>query len=156
MGVFVPQSDAGRRLIAPDGMALEGSADAAAQGNPHAALEAEMMRQCMTALNKAYPAPKGLSIWWAVQVQGGVIHIWNLSLSGKMGYVLHVKKGLTMERIVRAGGEILARYDVPRDPRHYSIELIQQKHLENDDFLINADTQERIRVHRRYLRHHEG
>lgn len=150
-GVFVPQSEAQRRLVAPDGMAY--SPEEAAAGNPKAALEAEMMRQCADALNRAYPPPKGCPMWWAVQVSGGVINIFNLSLSGKMGYVLHVKKGLTKDRIVRAGGEILARYDVPRDPRHYSVELLQQKHLENDQVLIDQDGIAH-RLKRRYLVHH--
>lgn len=73
-------------------------------------------------LNKHYPPPAGIPFWWAVNVnvKGGVAYVYNLALSGRMGYLLHLDNlmAITGEKeIMRAGGEILERYGLPRNVR---------------------------------------
>lgn len=68
---------------------------------------------------------------WAVSIDSrdtvGMLDIRNLSLSGKWGFRFPLTEYLdgtdTRRKIVRAGGEMLERYRMPRrrfDPGHYS------------------------------------
>lgn len=100
-------------------------------------LEESIIKEIVRTLASVYPNP-GLMFWWAVEVNESIINIFNLALSGKMGYRLHVSKGASRERIVEAGGHILERYGVPRDPKHYSAGMIIQKHLDNDQNYLKA------------------
>lgn len=73
-------------------------------------------------LHRHYPPPPRIPFWWAVTVNGagGVANVYNLALSGRMGYVIHLHNlmGAGGEKLVmRAGGEILERYGLPRDMR---------------------------------------
>lgn len=55
---------------------------------------------------------------WAVNVSGSVINIFNLNLSGRNGYTLHIPGQFSASdfdrQVVRAGGEILERYHQAR------------------------------------------
>jgi hypothetical protein len=88
-------------------------------------------RDCLAAigdcLERHYPHPKGVPGWWGVQIAGSCINIWNTLLSGHWGYVIH-SANLSPEKVVRAGGEILERFGVPRDYRKYSADQLVQMH----------------------------
>jgi len=65
-------------------------------------------------LNKHYPGHL-----WGVNVNeaGGIVTVYNLSLSGNWGFVLHIKDlaiADDMKKVMRAGGEILERYRLRR------------------------------------------
>lgn len=70
-------------------------------------------------LNKHYPGHL-----WAVRIENSVVHVFNLALSGRWGFVLHKAKiDPEMKVVMRAGGEILERYRVSRGrmrPDEYS------------------------------------
>lgn len=73
-------------------------------------------------LHRYYPPPRDIGFWWAVQVnaRGGIANIYNLALSGTHGYVLHLTSMYApdgLKRVMRAGGELLERAGLPRDPR---------------------------------------
>lgn len=93
-------------------------------------LEKVLMQTIAATLEHHYPPPKGLPFWWAVEVNGSVTYIFNLALSGQYAYVLHTKN-CSVERVVKAGGEILERYGVPRESKHYSADRIIQLHADN-------------------------
>lgn len=101
-------------------------------------LEKTLMREIARTLEQHFPPPKGLPLWWAVEIAGSVTLIYNLALSGRMGYVIHTRN-VDTKRVIQAGGEILERYGVPRDYRHYSAERIIQLHEDSPS---------------RYLKHH--
>lgn len=101
-------------------------------------LEKVLMETIAATLTFHYPRPKGLPFWWGIEINGSVTWIFNLALSGREGYVLHTKN-LTTEKVVRAGGEILERYGVPRDPRKYSAEMIIAKHESNPRRFLKFD-----------------
>ena len=61
-------------------------------------------------LNKHYPGHL-----WAVHVRGGVVMVQNLLLSGKWGFILKEKDlDPDLKMVMRAGGELLERYNVSR------------------------------------------
>lgn len=62
-------------------------------------------------LVKAYPGYA-----WAVNVEGSVINVQNLSLSGRWGFTLHTAKLPADYRpvMIKAGGELLERFRQPR------------------------------------------
>ncbi len=101
---------------------------------PH---ELVMMKNIAATLERHYPPPKGMPLWWGVEINHSVVNIFNLSLSGREGYILHVDK-LSDEKVVRAGGEILERYGVPRDPSQYNTEMILQKHHDSATRFLQA------------------
>ena len=64
-------------------------------------------------LNRHYP-----NHLWAVDVEGSVLNIRDMLLSGSMGYTLHIPAIYSSsdwdKQILRAGGEILERYNIAR------------------------------------------
>ena len=77
--------------------------------------EMVLSKNIADAICKRYPIEKGHR--WGVHVDGhgGVLHIYNLSLSAKFGFTLKLKDIVNDSRYtlaVRAAGEILERYDV--------------------------------------------
>lgn len=61
---------------------------------------------------------------WAVRPNehGGVVTIYSLRLSGKWGYLLHLKtvqQDPRMDCVIRAGGEVLERFKMRRGPYDY-------------------------------------
>lgn len=77
-----------------------------------AAREIEMANRLADTLNQVYPRHL-----WAVNVdlRGGVIHIRNLFLSGKWGFLLKIADYLADEkRLTMAAGELLERYRLHR------------------------------------------
>lgn len=79
-------------------------------------MDLQCARLCMTVLETNFPG-----YIWFVEVDGaqGMIHIRNLDLSGERGYSLHLKghaSASELDKLVRdAGGEILERYNQPRE-----------------------------------------
>ena len=139
--IYIPNSpsksantNARKLLDADDKLVLGGVSSAIT----YDALEETLLNIIMTTLNQHYPAPKGLPLWWAVEVSNSVIHIFNLALSGKHGMVMHVNKSLNTEKIVRFGGELLERYGISRNPRNYSADKIIQLHAENPERYLRA------------------
>ncbi len=62
-------------------------------------------------LQKTYPGHM-----WAVNVHQGVVTVKNMFLSGTMGFTVKISDlDKNMHKIVIAGGEILARYNLKRD-----------------------------------------
>lgn len=52
---------------------------------------------------------------WAVQIEQGLANIYNLALSGRWGFTVHLRKiDADYKTIVRAGGELLERYRLSR------------------------------------------
>jgi hypothetical protein len=73
-----------------------------------------MAKNVATVLHKHYPGHL-----WAVSAQSdqGIITIYDLYLSGKWGFVCHIadsQNDPNMKDIVRAGGELLERYNMAR------------------------------------------
>lgn len=74
-----------------------------------------LAKEMADTLHRHYPGHM-----WAVNVQGeqGVADIRNMALSGEYGYRLRLVTNYSMseflERVKRAGGEILERYRLPR------------------------------------------
>jgi len=64
-------------------------------------------------LNRAYPGHL-----WAVDVEGSVMNIRDMLLSGSMGYTLHIPAIYSASSwdkdVIFAGGEILERYNIAR------------------------------------------
>lgn len=69
----------------------------------------------MHMLQKHYPhVAAGWSI--AIDLEGGVVQIRNLMLSGKMGFVMKIRQiAGDFKNVVAAGGELLERYRIARD-----------------------------------------
>jgi hypothetical protein len=66
-------------------------------------------------LNTEYPAFSG---YWVVTVNeiGGTIEVTNEMLSGKFGFLMHTAKiDPELKKVVRAGGELLERYNIARN-----------------------------------------
>lgn len=76
-----------------------------------AAMELDLAKRIAETLHREYPGHA-----WGVNVTKGIIDIKDLSLSGSMGYTLHVLKlGADWRRkVLNAAGEILERYRVAR------------------------------------------
>jgi hypothetical protein len=93
------------QLLVPD--------DDAAIGPPPAAV-AVLHNNLMWALKKAYPHVEN---GWMIQidVDGGVVSVRNLMLSGKMGFTMKIANiDSEMRNVVRHGGELLERYRIAR------------------------------------------
>ena len=74
----------------------------------------EIARTIAECLDKAYPGHA-----WAVRadVETGIVHVYNLRLSGQWGFVLKIDDLATdpsMMLTKRAGGELLERYNLSR------------------------------------------
>jgi hypothetical protein len=135
--ILLPTGQGSKRTKeAADDMAF----DPMSAAQDSSALEATLLKTVGSVLERHYPAPSGLPVWWAVEVNESVINIFNIALSGRFGFILHVA-GLTTDKVVKAGGEILERFGVARDTRYYTAEKIIQLHDENEQ---------------RYLKHHAG
>lgn len=66
------------------------------------------------ALRKVYPA---FADYWKIRVdtRGGIVQVWNLAISGEMGFVLHITKiDPEMKRVRELAGQLLERYNVAR------------------------------------------
>lgn len=77
---------------------------------PYTPAEMHLAGQIGEALNKHYPGHL-----WAVNVDnvGGVVNIFNMRLSGRWGFTLHLNDVLhdpDLKTVMRAGGELLERY----------------------------------------------
>ncbi len=73
-------------------------------------LDFQMSQQIGEALNKHYPGHL-----WAVRVHDGMAKIQNLLFSDEWGYVIRITDmGPDMKKVMRAGGEILARFKLSR------------------------------------------
>lgn len=87
-------------------------------GIPATAAQQLLGKQIMEKLCKTYPGPEGRRHRWAVEVDDGLVSIFNLRLSGEWGYrikVLDIYSGSELDRrVVRAGGEILERFSQSR------------------------------------------
>lgn len=82
--------------------------------NPQvSANEHVMARNMAETLHRHYPGHL-----WAVNVQGSVANVLNLSLSGRWGFTLHIPSQYSASdfdrQVMRAGGEILERYRLTR------------------------------------------
>jgi hypothetical protein len=66
--------------------------------------------------------------WWAVSINGGMVQVRNLSLSGDWGFNIHlvkVQEDVSGKLIIAAGGEILERFRVNRGMiKHDEIEVL--------------------------------
>lgn len=76
--------------------------------------EHEMANRIATVLNGKYPGHA-----WAVNVDisGGVVHIRNLFLSGRWGFIVKlvdVQNDVGNKQLMRAAGELLERYRLRR------------------------------------------
>ena len=74
--------------------------------------ELALGKQVAEALHDHYPGHL-----WAVNVERGLVTVMNLALSGRWGFVLHqakVQGDPDMKEVMRAGGELLERYNVAR------------------------------------------
>lgn len=71
-------------------------------------LDFDLAKEVGEALHAAYPGHA-----WAVYVEGGVLHIRNLRLSGKWGMAVHVAKlgdaTARKAKVIRFAGELLER-----------------------------------------------
>ena len=73
-----------------------------------------LARNLIATLEQHYPLYTGL---WRVTVneQGGVIEVNNMAISGRYGFLMHISKiDSEGRKVVRAGGELLDRYGLPR------------------------------------------
>lgn len=69
-----------------------------------------MAKNIADALHKHYPGHL-----WAVRIEETVVHVFNLALSGRWGFLLHKNRiDPEMKTVMRAGGEILERYRLRR------------------------------------------
>jgi len=73
-------------------------------------------KNILAQLAKHYPGVK--SGWTVTMKEGqGIVQVTNELLSGKMGFVMHVTKiDPELKNVMRAGGELLERYNVLRHP----------------------------------------
>lgn len=70
----------------------------------------------IVALRNAYP------LWaesWLIRIdtRGGIVQIYNTAISGKMGFVMHIKNLTShrdMKKVVKAAGELFERYGIAR------------------------------------------
>ena len=85
--------------------------------NPLTPASKYLAKQMLTALGKHYGSVK--DGWTVMIVEGhGVAQVTNNFLSGKMGFVLHITQiDSEMKAVVKAGGELLERYNVLRHPQ---------------------------------------
>ncbi|MEE8364190.1 MAG: hypothetical protein V3R76_00250 [Gammaproteobacteria bacterium] len=68
------------------------------------------------ALRNAYP------LWaesWLIRIdtRGGIVQIYNTAISGKMGFVIHIRSLTShkdMHKVVKAAGELFERYGIAR------------------------------------------
>lgn len=100
-------------------------------GSPETAAEQSVARIIGEVLHKHYPPPKGIGFWWAVRAdaRGGIVHIWNLALSATHGYTLLLERFAAPgndKLLMRVGGEMLERANLPRDPRFLSKERVKE------------------------------
>jgi len=66
---------------------------------------------------------------WGVRanVETGLVHVFNLNLSGQWGFVLHIDNLIndpSMKTVIMAGGELLERYNLSRSeikPEEYMV-----------------------------------
>jgi len=99
-------------------------------GTPLSVNAQHLGKRVLTALYKQYPSVKE---GWCVTINegGGIIHVINTLLSGKMGFVLHITQiDAEGKTVMRAGGELLERYAVRRHP-HLSLDEAMQNVLLN-------------------------
>ena len=97
------------------------------------------LAECMgKILQSHYPKPKTIQFWWAVHINSlsGIVTIYNLALSGDHAFVLHLDK-LTTPNDVRkltmmAGGEMLERYDLPRNTKLINDDRIRTLKRDSD------------------------
>ena len=78
------------------------------------AADQAVARQVAETLDKHYPGHA-----WAVQasIEQGIVTVRNLNLSGEMGFIMHMDDLLhdpSMKHTIRAGGELLERYNLRR------------------------------------------
>ena len=76
--------------------------------------ENEIAKNVAELLQQTYPGYQ-----WAVNadLHGGVVHIYNLNLSGRWGFLMKVKDVVEdggKRKVMQAGGELLERYRVSR------------------------------------------
>lgn len=76
--------------------------------------EHEIARNVAEYLQTLYPDHQ-----WAVNadLHGGVVHVYNLNLSGRWGFLMKVKDVIEdgwRRKIMQAGGEVLERYRLSR------------------------------------------
>ena len=72
-------------------------------------------KDVLSILQQFYPA---MSPGWSVAIneRGGLVQVTNTLLSGKMGFILHINQiDPEMKSVMRAGGELLERYQIARD-----------------------------------------
>lgn len=78
-----------------------------------AANEFLLCKNAAERLHKTYPGHL-----WAVDIQGAVLNVRNLALSGVWGFTLHLPAVYSASefdrQLTRAGGELLERYRVSR------------------------------------------
>ena len=73
-------------------------------------LEQALAKRVGDALNRWYPG-----YLWGVNVEQGLVLVHNLTLSGNWGFVLKEENiSASLQEVMRAGGEILERYFLPR------------------------------------------
>jgi hypothetical protein len=72
-----------------------------------------LAKQAVESLEKHYPG-----YMWAADIQGGLLNIRNMNLSGRMGFTIkHVNSYSASDldkQLMRGGGEILERFRVHR------------------------------------------
>jgi len=94
-----------------------------------AALELALAKDIAETLHKEYPGHA-----WGVNVTKGIIDIRDLSVSGTMGYTLHVLRlGSDWKRkVILAGGEILERFRVSRGQLNIDNVLSMERNFKGD------------------------
>lgn len=93
--------------------------------NPLSPASVSLAKNMLTALAKHYPGVK--EGWTVMPVENqGIVQVTNSLLSGKMGFVLHVVSiDEEMRSVIRAGGELLERYNVLRHPALSKDEILK-------------------------------
>lgn len=68
----------------------------------------------LIALRNAYPA--WAESWFIrIDTRGGIVQVYNIWFSGRMGFVMHITKiDPEMRRVVKAAGELFERYGIAR------------------------------------------
>ncbi len=80
------------------------------QGKGMTATQVTLAKNVAERLHKHYPGHQ-----WAVEVKDSTINVFNLALSGRWGFVMHISKiDGKFNSVVKAGGELLERYRVTR------------------------------------------
>ena len=79
--------------------------------------EHQICRSVGAHLERLYPGWR----WWVeCRVEAGVVYVKNLDLSGEYGFVIHLARlaqDPELKTVMRAGGEVLERYNQHRGQR---------------------------------------